>query len=60
MRCGVLCWHVTRHAGMLVGFMGIVARRVVNESRHFKPHTSSFRQQIREVLLLLLLLLLLL
>ena len=34
---------------MMVGFMGIVARRVVSESRHFKPHNSSFRLQMREV-----------
>jgi hypothetical protein len=34
---------------MLVGFMGIVARRVVAESRHFKPQNNSFKQQIREV-----------
>ena len=33
----------------MVGFMGIVARRVVSESRHFKPHNSSFRLQMREV-----------
>lgn len=41
---------VTPTSGMMVGFMGIVARRVVAESRHFKPHTSSFKQQMREVL----------
>lgn len=42
---------VTRPTGMLVGFMGIVARRVVQESRHFKPQGSTFRQQIQEVIM---------
>jgi hypothetical protein len=37
-------------SGMLVGFMGIVARRVVSESRHFKPQNSTFGDQFREVI----------
>jgi hypothetical protein len=44
---------VTHRTGMLVGFMGIVARRVVQESRHFKPQGSTFRQQIQEVVMMM-------